>query len=223
MTRFLIAAALACTAAAQAEEAAPKISGDYVEVRSCDVYTGPCFANGEMGLTGKEAMMVWAVKDGGWQDVSLEGLSVAAVLRTDNTLGDVTYDPQDGRAVVLVDEKANPEQREALTAFAKEMGGRLVKDVVEVKAVPMEVSIGTCDKSSGCASVKAGEVAEISTRCLGGKDHLCGNESNFYPPLTKVDNSRSAVTTLASFKDPALGLTFERTEERSAFLGTFAR
>jgi len=25
--------------------AAPSIRGDYVEIRSCDVYTGPCFAN----------------------------------------------------------------------------------------------------------------------------------------------------------------------------------
>ena len=40
----------------------PAISGDYLEVRSCDVYTGPCFANAEMNLTGKEGMLLWSVR-----------------------------------------------------------------------------------------------------------------------------------------------------------------
>ena len=32
-----------------------QIQGDYIETRSTDVFTGQCYANGEMGLTGKEA------------------------------------------------------------------------------------------------------------------------------------------------------------------------
>ena len=35
-----------------------EISGDYLEVRTCDVYTGPCFGNAEMSLAGKEAVML---------------------------------------------------------------------------------------------------------------------------------------------------------------------
>jgi hypothetical protein len=46
---------------------APTVSGDYLEVRSCDVYTGSCFANAEMNLTGKEGMMVWSVREGAWK------------------------------------------------------------------------------------------------------------------------------------------------------------
>ena len=86
----------------------PSISGDYLEVRSCDIYTGPCFANAEMGLTGKETIMVWSVKQGSWEGASLDGLSVIAVLRTDATLGNVKYEPRSGKAVLIVDEKANP-------------------------------------------------------------------------------------------------------------------
>ena len=36
---------------------AANISGDYLEARTCSVYVGPCFANAEMGLAGKEALM----------------------------------------------------------------------------------------------------------------------------------------------------------------------
>ena len=67
----------------------PAISGDYLEVRSCDVYTGPCFANAEMNLTGKEGMMFWAVREGNWNGTSLKGLGVMVVVRTDATLGDL--------------------------------------------------------------------------------------------------------------------------------------
>src|SRR5262245_52026042 len=87
------------------KQTAPAISGDYLEVRSCDVFTGPCFANAEMGLTGKEAMMVWSVREGSWKGTTLDGLSVIAVVRTDGTLGDVRYEPRSGKAVLIVDAK----------------------------------------------------------------------------------------------------------------------
>ena len=48
---------------------AAQISGEYLEARSCDVYTGPCFANAEMDLAGKEALMAWRVEQGSWKGV----------------------------------------------------------------------------------------------------------------------------------------------------------
>src|SRR3989440_9622353 len=82
---------------------ATTISGDYLEVRSCDVYTGPCFANAEMGLAGKEGILVWSVREGTWNGIKLDGLNVIAVVRTDGTLGDVRYQPRTGRAVLILD------------------------------------------------------------------------------------------------------------------------
>ena len=49
------------------------ISGEYLEARSCDIYTGPCFANGEIGITGKEAVMAWKVDEGSWAGQDLAG------------------------------------------------------------------------------------------------------------------------------------------------------
>ena len=40
------------------------ISGDYLEVRTGDVYTGPCFANAEVGLSGRNAIMAWSIEEG---------------------------------------------------------------------------------------------------------------------------------------------------------------
>lgn len=213
---------LAIGSSIAAKQTLPGISGDYLEVRSCDVYTGSCFANAEMGLTGKEGMLVWSVKEGSWNGTALDGLSVIAVVRTDATLGDLRHKPQSGKAVLIVDAKANSEQREALKEFARSMAGPLINEVVDVQTSEMEVAMNCCAKA-GCASVKAGGLVEISTRCLGGKDHLCGNEENYYPPLTDVQSAFPVFTELAAFKGSGLDLTWEATGQRSAYLAGFSR
>ena len=220
--RILLLAAVfgIATGTALASQNSTPISGSYLEVRSCDVYTGPCFANAEMGLTGKEGMLVWSIKQGAWQGTQLDGLTVIAVVRADGTLEDQKYQPRTGKTLLIVDQKATPAQQKALTQFARSMAGQLIGEVVRVKALPIQAELGTCAKS-GCAKVKAGNLVEISTRCLGGKDHICGNETAFYPPLTRVENAIPAYTELAAFRGPELGLTWEATEKRSAFLGMF--
>jgi hypothetical protein len=210
------------TAASAMRSTAPAISGDYLEVRSCDVYTGPCFANAEMGLCGKEGLLVWKIRAGAWEGTALDGLSVIAAVQTDATMGDLHYHPRNGKAVLVVDAKATAKQRQALVDFARSAGGRLINDVVAVRPADMDVAIGTCAKA-GCASVKAGNLVEISTRCLGSKDHLCGNEETFYPPLTDVQQAHPALAEVASFNGNGLNETWQLTEKRSAFLGVFSR
>ncbi len=213
---------LAAATAFAGKQFTPTISGDYLEVRSCDVYTGPCFANAEMGLTGKEGMLVWSVREGSWNGVKLDGLNVIAIVRADGTLGDLRYQPRSGKAVLVVDTLATPKQRQALVELARSLAGGLINEVAEVKTAPMEVAIGTCG-NKGCASVKAGNLVQITTRCLGSKDHLCGNEETFYPPLTEVTGAYPVFTELASFDGRGLDLTWALVEKRNAFLGQFAR
>jgi len=213
---------LAAATAFATKGPAPTISGDYVEVRSCDVYTGPCFANAEMGLSGKEGILVWSVRHGTWNGVPLDGLNVIAVVRADGTLGDLRYQPRRGKAVLVVDRMATAKQQAALIDLARSLAGGLIQEVAEVKAASMEVAIGACARK-GCASVKAGKLVEISTRCLGAKDHLCGNEETFYPPLTDVDGACPAFAELASYAGSGLNLTWDWVEKRNAFTGSFAR
>lgn len=214
---------LALSAAAVISQLTPQaqaITGDYLEVRSCDIYTGPCFANAEMGLTGKEGMLVWSIKNGEWNGVSLNGLKVIAVVATEATLGDLRYEPNSGKAVVIVDAAGSTEQQDALLNFAKSMAGSLIEEITEVKSSTIESSLGICQEA-GCAAVKAGNLIDISTRCIGDKDHLCGNERTFYPPLTKVDGAHPAVTQVASYRGSGLNRTWQLTDYRSAFLATF--
>jgi hypothetical protein len=175
-----------------------------------------------MGVSGKEGMLVWRVRHGIWKGAALDGLSVVAVVQTDGTLGDVSLNPGAGRAVLIVDSRASCSQQDALVDFARAQAGKLIKDVTAVKTASMEVKMGQCDSGS-CATVKAGDLVEISTRCLGGNDHLCGNEENYYPPLTKVGGALSAYTELAAFRGRDLNATWELAGRRSAYVGTFAQ
>ncbi len=201
---------------------APKITGDYLEVRSCDVFTGSCFANAEMGLAGREAILVWSVREGSWKGTSLAGLGVIAVVRTDATLGDLRYQPRTGKAVLIVDERASAIQKEALVDMARELSGLLTKSVVDVKSSALDISIGNCSKA-GCAKVQAGNLVQISTRCLGGGDHVCGNEDLFYPPMTKVEQALPAFSEIAAYRGDGLGLTWEGAGQRNVYLAKFSK
>src|SRR3989442_13557007 len=101
---------------------AQQIRGDYLETRSADVYTGQCFANGEVNLVGNEAILAWHVQSGSWDGVPLQGLTVAAAVRANGTLGDPYESPYPAKAVLLVDDQANAQQRAALLDFAQNIG-----------------------------------------------------------------------------------------------------
>ncbi len=195
------------------------VTGDYVEARTADVYTGACVANGEMNLVGKEAILAWHVKNGAWQGVGLGGLSVVAVVKANATLGDVFNSPLPARSVIVVDQGANPEQRAALVSMAKDLGGDLLRDVLWVQARNIQFETG----GHGEATVRAGEFAALQTRCMSHADHLCGNEDVFYPPLTKVADAMPAYTLQNSFKGQGLNTTWSLANKRNAFIGSFAR
>lgn len=207
--------------AALAGNIAPTISGDYLEVRSCDVYTGSCFANSEMNLAGKEGMLFWSVRQGAWKGTKLDGLAVLAIVKTDGTLGDVKYQPRSGRAVLIVDSKADSTQRQALTDFARSMAGTLVAEVVEVKSAPIEATLAACSKL-GCAKVRAGDLVEISTSCLGRSHDICGNDETFYPPLSNVQGAYPVFTDVATFTGRGLDCTWQIISKRSAYLASFS-
>jgi len=200
---------------------AQHIRGDYLETRSADVYTGQCFANGEVNLVGNEAILAWHVEEGKWNGVALDGLTVAAAVRAKATLGDPYADPYPAKAVILVDETATPEQRTALESFARQMGGKLLQSADQTIVAPMEMVVN--HQRHGAALLRAGQFAMVQTRSVGEHDHVCGNETAFYPPLTQVADSMPAVAVTDAWNGPGLGESWDFHGKRSAFVGTFAR
>lgn len=212
---------LFCMLAVFSVPAFSEIRGDYIETRSADVYTGQCFANGEVNLVGNQAILGWRVQSGSWNGVSLDGLTVAAAVRANGTLGDPYEDPYPAEAVMIVDDQANQQQQAALVAFAQHMGGELLLHVKTVVAAPVEMIVDP--KRHGFALLRAGNFATVQTRAIGDGDHLCGNEATLYPPLTETSHAMPAVASNDTYRGPGLGVEWESHGRRSAFVGTFVR
>src|SRR5436305_1018061 len=124
---------LALIVAAAPVVAADSVTGTYLESRTCQVYTGPCFANAETALAGREAVMAWNIESGKRDNVDLSGLSVVMVVRGNDTLGyQGVDDPTELKSALIVDSKATCEQRDALVSFVKEHTGRAGREVVRV-------------------------------------------------------------------------------------------
>jgi len=193
-------------------------TGSYLEARNCDVWTGPCFANADFNLGGKYGVMGWRIEKGQAGDVSLDGLSVVAVVVAANTIGMEQRAP--AKAVLIVDSRANLAQREALVRFAQKQGGQLTANVVKVHAQTIKIDICPC-KENGCAEMDA-TIAKVKTRCLNADhDKVCGNEFAFFPPM--VNNVKAIPTAIVehNFRGNGLGETWSDSDRRAGYVGSF--
>ena len=210
------------------------IRGDYVEARTADVFTGPCFSNAEIFIYGNQAVMAWKVTEGSFDGVDLSGLSIAAAVRGTTTFSE--DQPERARAILIVDEKADSRQRVALVAMAKSLGGRRLDDVVAVETsrISMKVeahSMADMDRGhheghemphAPRASFWAAGLAKIVTRPLDETDHACGNEVVAYPPLSRNVVALPAYTLGHEFKGRGLNTLWDDPNCRSSFVGHFS-
>jgi hypothetical protein len=215
MHRFAALLALLAGSAVHADT----IRGHYVEARTCDVWTGPCFANADYNLAGKNAVLVWKIEEGAFDGVQLDGLGIGAVLAANNTLGLEQTGPT--RAILIVDKNANSQQREALIRFARKQGGKLLGKIVDVQDAVVALDMECGCKGDVCAKVVAGP-ARVQTRCLN-KDHdkACGNESAFHPPLVGNVDAKPAGVVEHVFRGRGLNETWSDYERRGAYVGSF--
>jgi len=210
---------IALVALAAPAVAADAVTGTYLESRTCQVYTGPCFANSETAMAGREAVMAWNIESGTKDNVDLSGLSVVMVVRGNDTLGyQGVDDPTQLKSAVIVDAKANCEQRDALVSFVKEHTGRAGKEIVRVESAPIEMSLDSVELSG---KLKAGDAVTMTTRKAKPGDCICSNEVQFYPPLAKVNRFAAGVAIEAEYKGKGLGATWSTPESRSAYMGEF--
>ncbi len=215
---------------------AVEIRGDYIESRTADIYTGPCFSHAEVFITGNQAVLAWKVREGSWKGVDLSGLTVAAAIRGTTTFSEDK--PEEAQSVLIVDRRADKAQREALIEMAKTLAGERLDHIVAVKSalISMTVEEDRHEKSAEQtepshlhktpkaphASFWAAGLAEILTRPLDERDHFCGNETVAYEPLSRGVVVLPAYTLGASFKGEGLNVNWDDHNSRGSFVGTFA-
>jgi hypothetical protein len=213
---LLSALFLAVPMAIAASGPATSITGDYVEARTAEVFAGGCIQGSEGEAAGREAILAWRVGKGQVNGVSLDGLSVVAVVAGDQNLS--THEiggakPTRIRTAIRVDARATAAQRDALVSLARTLSP-VVRDVVDVKAVPISFR-----RDADGLSVVAGEASlEVTTKM----DHspTCG-ALQWYQPLAKMTQSALGHTTSEAWSGSALGTQWSMGDKRASFYGSF--
>src|SRR5262252_8168764 len=193
------------------------VSGQYVEARTAEVFTGGCVMGSEAETMGKQAVLAWKVDRGSVNGVSLDGLSVVAALAGDKNLGlhEIGGDKAVVKSALYVDERANPAQRIALVALAHDLT-KSIGTIVSVTPAPIQFADGGHAIHVATSNVALDVDKEMS------HDPSCGAQLWFHP-LASVDQAEMAVANQNSFSGSMLGTKWSDPNKRSAFYGTFTK
>lgn len=212
----MILAALVAVAGPGAANETPSIQGEYVEARTCDVWTGPCFSNGEINLMGKHAVAAWIVGKGSWGGVALDGLKVAAAISAQGTL----HTSNEGRvtAVIFVDEKSDARQAKALADLARTLAPKHLETVVAIERRAISYAKEGLD-----TILTVGDVATVKTTAFCACDKICCNEEKAYPSISGSARTDCAKTLENAYRGSALEATWSDPIKRGSMVGTFAK
>ena len=217
MKRFSIVAAVLITCAAavaftsRAENTA--IKGDYVEVRTASVFTGACHFNGEVVTTGREAIMAWKFTSGRWHGNDISGLKAIAVVSAEANL---ESDSAARRSEIILDNSASHDQKLAMLEALKSKYAATLGEIVSVRSAPI-----TFNHENKTYEVTSADAA-INVEAM--PNDLCCRQPNlvWYSPLVQLSGRKVGYTLKAIYSGNAVGDTWERDGENSAFYGSFA-
>ena len=93
--------------------------------------------------------------------------------------------------------------------------------MVATEAQPIRFTVDA--SKHGSASLQVGSLATITTRAITDADEICHNEEVYYEPLVShLTHAMPAVASKSSYSGNHLGSTWNESNRRSAFIGTFA-
>jgi hypothetical protein len=216
---FSIAAALAVSAVAVTAGENGRITGEYVEARTAEVFAGGCIMNSEAETMGRQAIMAWRITSGSFEGVPLDGLTVAAAVAGDRNLGMREMggeEPTEVRAIITVDARATAVQRDALVRLARELSGGLITKVVRVDTAPLRFA--TTQKY---VEVSVPDAVMLTVNKEMTHDPSCG-AMQWFKPFTKLQTPAMGVAETHQYSGEGLGTRWSAPNKRSAFFGTFS-
>lgn len=211
---YLGLAALAASLFGGPAQAAPAVTGDYVESRSANVYVGACHHEGEVMTAGRNAVLAWNVTGGEYRGVDLKGVSAVAIVAADRYLG---YSDAPRRSVIYVSDSATPAQREAVTALLRERAAKALGNVLSVKS-----ALISFDSRGDQYRVHVAGAAEMKIRKQTGE--LCCKQPYeiWGQPFVPVAAAKAGFCLGVSYKDSGLLQSWSATDQNNAFFGQFS-
>ncbi len=201
-------------ASADTTAAVAGLSGDYVEARTASVFAGACHYNGELTTTGRDAEIVWHFRTGAVGGVDLSGLNAVAAVTAEDNLKD---ESSGRRAVLFIDNRATPVQVRTLTDLLTASYRNALGRVVAVKRAPI-----TFTRSKDSFRMTAKGIGSLAVDAM--PNHECCKQPNlvWYRPLVEIADRRVGFTRESGIKDGALGVSWSKCNQNTAFYGTFS-
>ncbi|MDZ7687733.1 MAG: DUF1326 domain-containing protein [Halobacteriales archaeon] len=171
------------------------IKGDYVEACNCNVACQCIWLEPPDGDV-CTASLAWHIQEGHYGDVDLSGLSVGMLVSTEEG---VMFAPETGWHVVLViDENANDEQRDALEDIYFGRAGGIWGAVADTHVESAEVATSpiTFTRDDADISVSIGDTATMEVVGTLGVNEEPGTISPH--PLTKSHTMQTGKSTAAT-------------------------
>ena len=192
-----------------------KIAGSYFEACNCNVACQCVFlsppTSGDC-----TALLAWHIDQGRFGEVNLDGFNTALAVYSPGHMQEVKW-----KVALYVDERANQDQRDALTQiFSGQAGGHLagvvplIGEVLGVKAAPIEY------RSEGKRrSLRLGDVADAEIEGLPRQDG--GDATIAGPPFTLVPAFPAVVAKSKQMRFSDYGLKWE-VSNKNGFFSPFA-
>jgi len=206
--------ALAAGLLAGSAQAAPTVTGDYVESRSANVYVGACHREGELLTAGRNAVLAWNITEGAYQGTDLKGVKVVAVVAADKNL---CFADAKRQSVLYVSESATPAQREAAVAMLKERAVQALGTVSAVKVAPVSF-----DAAGDLYRVQVTGAAFMKIKKAPGQ--LCCKQPYelWDKPFVPVSAFKPGYCVGVEYKDAGLLQAWSATDQNNAFFGQFS-
>jgi hypothetical protein len=149
-------------------------SGEFVELHSCDLYTGACTASAESTLLGRQVFRVWSIQRGEWNGQDLTRLKVAALETGSRNLAE--KGALADRVEIFVPKGLAQVKREALLSWlAAQRPLSPATSVIEAEI--------TYQRSGQEAAVTVGDTVSLTTMAIGRCSSGACGQSLWYEPL----------------------------------------
>lgn len=184
-----------------AQTATWRISGEYFENCNCDVVC-PCEVSAQGPLTARpdqghcDVVLAFRVDEGHYGAVEIGGLNVAVMFNTPGPMGEGNW-----TAAAYLDERASPQQQEALGAiFGGAAGGppgalaALITNFLGAKAVPITYERDGNERRAHIPGILDMTVAPVPGSANPAEPVIKRNAHPLFPELTQAYGVRMRYT-----------------------------
>ena len=188
-------------------------AGEFVELHSCDLYTGGCTASSESTLLGRQLFRVWSISQGTWGNQDLAGLKVAVL-----ELGSVNLAEKGAfveKAEIFLPKGLAAAQKEALLCWVTAQG------IAPASTRVTEAEITYERSGRATANVAVGDFISLSTMAIGKCSSGACGQALWYEPQVKHSSFEVVASRVSKIRDSCMNFRWTDHDRPNVFLASF--